>query len=169
MTASKVKIEGLKELERALAQLPKATGKSVLRRVLKKRAEPVAEAMRAAAPVDDEHMKKSIIVSTKRPVGHKSDAARAFATAGGGAAGRAAAKAAGSGPVEVFVGPGRHPQAIFQEFGTSHHDPQPFARPGWDQTKDGVLAGLKDDLWAEVKKSAARLAKKQAKAAAKGG
>lgn len=159
--ATTVKIEGLRELEKALSELPKATGKSVLRRVLVKRAQPVADAMRAAAPVDDGHLKKSIIVSTKRPVGHKSAAAQAFATGG-----KAAAKAAGSGPVEVFVGPGRHPQAIFQEFGTINHGPQPFARPGWDQTKDGVLAGLKDDLWAEVKKSAARLAKKQAKAGA---
>jgi HK97 gp10 family phage protein len=167
--ATKVRVDGLRELERALAELPKATGKNVLRRVLLKRGQPVADAMRAMAPVDDGHLKKSITVSTTRPVGHKSEAARAFATAGGGAAGRAAAKAAGSGPVEVFVGPGRHPQAIFQEFGTINHGPQPFARPGWDQTKNGVLEGLKDDLWAEVKKAADRLAKKQARLAAKGG
>lgn len=166
--ATKVKVEGLRELEKALADLPKATGKSAMRRVLKKRAQPVADAARSLAPHGVGHLEDSITVSTKRPVGQKSESQRAFAAAGGGAAGRAAAKAAGSSPVLIFIGPGRHPQASLQEFGTSHHGPQPYMRPAWDRTKDAVLDGIKDDLWAEVRKSAARLAKKRAKAAAKG-
>lgn len=166
--ATKVRVEGLRELEKALAELPKATGKSAMRRVLKKRAQPVADAARSLAPEAAGDLRDSVTVSTKRPAGQKSQAAQAFAAAGGGAAGRAAAKAAGSSPVLIYIGPGRHPQASLQEFGTSFHGPQPYMRPAWDRTKDGVLDGIKDDLWAEVKKSAARLAKKRAKAAAKG-
>ena len=56
------------------------------------------------------------------------------------------------------------PQAHLQEFGTKDQPPQPFMRPAWDAEKRGVLEGIKDDLWAEIKKAAARLAKKALKA-----
>jgi HK97 gp10 family phage protein len=163
MASTTVRVDGLRELQKALAELPKSTSRTVQRRVLMKRAQPIADAMRAKAPKRYGDLRDSITVSTKRPRGHKSNAARAFAAAGGGAAGRAAVKAAGGTPVEVFVGPGRNPQALMQEFGTRHHGPQPFIRPSWDAEKDRVLEGLKDDLWTEIQKAAARLAKKRAK------
>lgn len=166
----KVSIEGLRELEKALAELPKATGKSVLRRVLKARAEPVKAAARAAAPELTGNLKNSIVVTTKRPKGYKTGAARAYAKAvamGGDA--KAAAKAAGPSPVEAFVVTGDIPQAFFQEFGTVNHGPQAYMRPAWDATRGAVLGNIKDDLWAEIEKSAARLARKRAKRAAKGG
>lgn len=157
--ATTVKIEGLRELEKALAELPKATGKNVLRRVLLKRGQPLADAMEAKAPDDPAtggmDLKTSIGVSTKlskRQAGlhrkmFKDDKAS----------------------VEVFVGAGPVPHAHLQEFGTINHGPQPFARPAWDSGKGPLLAGLKDDLWSEVEKAAKRLAKKQARLAAKGG
>lgn len=166
-----VKIDGLRELEKALSELPKATGKSVLRRVLVKRAQPVADAMRALTPDDPAtggyDLKRSIAVGTKLS---RRQAKLHRAASGGGprmtAAGwRADPKTA----VEAFVGAGPLPHAHMQEFGTIDDAPQPFARPGWDATKAGVLDGLKDDLWAEIEKSAKRLARKRAKAAAKGG
>lgn len=46
-----VKIEGLSELKAALEELPKATTKSVMRKVLIARAKPIAEAAKALAPV----------------------------------------------------------------------------------------------------------------------
>ncbi len=148
-----VKIEGLRELENALKQLPKALGKGVLRRVLKKRGGPVAEAMRARAPVaaeDGGQLKASVTVSTtlsKRQRGlHKKQGSKAA--------------------VEMFVGAGPVPSAHNQEFGNINHGPQAFARPGWDETKSGVLEGLKDDLWTELDKTAKRHAKKLAKLAA---
>lgn len=48
----KVRIDGLKELDAALGELGKSTGKNVLRRVLRGAAEPMAEQIRATAPVD---------------------------------------------------------------------------------------------------------------------
>jgi HK97 gp10 family phage protein len=157
MMAQTVRIEGLQELEAALGELPKATGRNVLRRVLLKRAEPIADAMRARAPDDPatggNDLKSSIGVGTrlsKRQAGlHR----KAFKDD------KAAA--------EVFVGAGPVPHAHLQEFGTVNHGPQPFARPAWDAGQATVLDGIKDDLWAEIKKAADRLARKTARLAAK--
>ncbi len=149
-TIVSVKVEGLRELEVALKELPKATAKATLKRILLKYGAPVAETMRGLAP-DDPHtnrndLKHSIAVSTrlsKRQAKlhrkeNKDD--RDFA--------------------EVFIGAGALPQAHLQEWGTINHGPQPFARPAWDQHKDGMLEGFKDDLWKEIAKTAARVAKK---------
>ena len=70
--------------------------------------------------------------------------------------------------VEAYAGPGRQPQAHLQEFGTSHHGPQPFARPAWDRGKHDLPTGLAADFWDEIKKAADRLARKTARLAAKG-
>lgn len=165
--AQTVRVEGLRELEAALKDLSKATGKSVLRRVLLKRAEPVAAAARAMAPDDPDtggyDLRKSITVGTKLS---RRQASLNRAATGGGA--RMTAEGFRSDPknsVEVFVGAGPVPHAHLQEFGTVNHGPQPFMRPAWDANKNGVLAGLKDDLWAEIEKAAKRLAKKAAKLA----
>lgn len=145
-----VKIEGLKEVQAALRELPDATAKNVMRRVLKKAGEPIANRARELAPEADGHLKKSIGVSTKLS---KSQ--------------RRKHRKADKDDVEVFVGAGPHPQAVFQEFGTSEHPAQPFLRPAWDQGKRVALDGIKADMWTEIRKAAERLAKKAAKAAAK--
>lgn len=144
----KVTVEGLDAVMTALRELPNTTAKNVMKRVMIKRAEPIADRARQLVPVDQGHLRNSIHVATKltrrqrgrhRKV-HRDD-------------------------VEVFVGPGADPAAHLQEFGTSHHDAQPFMRPAWDATKDEFLAGVGADMWAEIEKAAARLAKKAAKAA----
>lgn len=149
MAAKTVRIEGLRQVEAALANLPKATGKAVLRRVLKRRAQPVADEMEARAPRAEGVLAASAAVSTKLTKRQKAAHRKMFRSD----------KAA----VEMFAGVGGLPQAHAQEFGTAHHNPQPFARPAWDATKDGVLDGITDDLWQEINKSAARLAKKALK------
>lgn len=152
--AQKVRIRGLRELERALAELPKATGKNVLRRVLKARAEPIADAARGMAPDDPAtgglDLKAGIGVSTVLSKRQRGQHRKMFRND----------KAA----VEMFVGAGPDPAAHNQEFGNVNHGPQPFMRPAWDAGKMAVLDGIKDDLWTEVDKAAARLARKQAKA-----
>lgn len=152
MASEFVKIEGLKEVQDALHDLPsKATAKNIMKRVLLRRAEPIAETARQLAPYDEGHLRPSIHVSdrlTRRQrKQHKKDHKDL---------------------VEVFVGPGTDPAAHLQEFGTKHHGAQPFMRPAFDQHKTSVLDGIKDDLWQEIEKAAARLARKAAKAAAKG-
>ena len=140
-----VKIEGLREVDAALGQLGKATGRNVMRRVAIKRLQPIADEMKANAPVDQSDLRDSIIVTTKNPKRNRKRS-----------------------EVEAHAGPGRHPQAHLQEFGTAHHAPQPFARPAWDGGKDALLEGIADDFWAEIEKAAARQAKKAARLAARG-
>lgn len=149
-TVVKVKIEGLRELEKALTELPKATAKSTLKRILLKQGKPVADTMRGLAPDDPvtsgKDLKNSIGVGTKLS---KNQA-------------RLHRKATKNDKdfAEVFIGAGALPQAHLQEWGTVDHGPQPFARPAWDQHQGSMLNGFKDDLWAAIKKSAAMVAKR---------
>lgn len=151
-----VKIEGLKEVEAALAQLPKATGRNVMRRVGVKRLEPIAERAGSIAAGNN----------------WSGDLAGSFA---------ASAKAAGyakrigrkASEVEVYAGPaGRGgkapPQGSQQEFGNVNHGPQASLRPAWDEEKGDILPGLADDFWEEISKAAKRIARKTARLAAKG-
>ncbi|RZJ19121.1 MAG: HK97 gp10 family phage protein [Brevundimonas sp.] len=146
MAGARIKIEGLRALEEALGALPKATGKNVLRRVAFARLQPVAEAMRQRAPVDDADLVESITVTTKSPTKRY----RKQST------------------VEAHAGPGRNPQGVLQEFGTVNHAPQAFARPSWDAEADAIPEGVGEDLWAEISKAADRLARKAARSAARG-
>jgi HK97 gp10 family phage protein len=142
----KVTVTGLDEIMAALRELPNATAKNVMRRVLIKRAEPVAEDARRLVPVDEGHLKESIHVSTRLTRRQKARHRKVHRD-----------------DVEVFVGPGNDPAAHLQEFGSSHHDAQPFMRPAWDANKRGVLDGVADDMWREIEKAVARQAKKAAK------
>ncbi|RVQ23048.1 HK97-gp10 family putative phage morphogenesis protein [Sinorhizobium meliloti] len=158
MAGVRVSIEGLKQLDQALAELPKATGKAVLRRTLIKAGEPLADDMRAKAPDDPatggNDLRSSIGVGTKlskrQAKLHRKEFKNDKASA------------------EVFVGAGPVPHAHLQEFGTSRHGPQPFARLAWDAGKNQVLDTIKDELAVQITKAAQRLARKAARLAAKG-
>lgn len=144
---TKIRIDGLKELDRALGQLPKATAKATLRRVLKESAEPMARAARSKAPIEEGYLHESIDVSTRlnkaQSVLHRQEKRRDFQ--------------------EMFVGT-NNPAGVFQEFGTGPgHVAQPFMRPAWDGTKQQTLDQITTRLWGEIERSAARLAKKAAK------
>jgi HK97 gp10 family phage protein len=164
----KIKIDGLKELEAALKELPKATAKNVLKRVLLKRAQPIVDAARQKAPVRTGKLRDSIVAQARG--GSAGKEAFAAAMRGGasrteaGQAAREANRAAG-GTVEILIGPTKDAfYAHMIEFGTEHSGPEPFMRPAWDGNKGQVLVGLKDDMWTEVEKTVARRAKKLAKA-----
>lgn len=178
MAKTTFKVEGLADLSRALGELPKATGRNVLRRVGKKALEPVAEAMRQDAP---EGLKDEIIVTTKRPTG--------------------GAKEPRKSEVEVFAGPVHSKKAHLVEFGTAPHvirarrtnkggkmvfhvdgrvvaspvvqhpgaAPQPYARPAWDEESPYLPAALAKDLGIEIQKAADRLARKQSRLLKKSG
>lgn len=157
-----MKIEGLKEVQKALRELPNATAKNIMRRILTKRAEPIAQAARDRVPVGFGNLKNSIAVSTKLSRRQKSKHRKPHKD-----------------DVEVYVGPGTHPQAHWMEFGTGERrqrksgksigdvPKQPFMRPAWDATRAGILPGIRTDMWAEIKKAADRLARKAARIAAK--
>jgi HK97 gp10 family phage protein len=146
-----IKVEGLSDVMAALRDLPNATAKNVMKRVLLARAEPVAEAARRLVPVHEGHLKESIHVSTRLTRRQK-----------------ARHRKADPDDVEVFVGPGSDPAAHLNEFGSGHQAAQPFMRPAWDETKDELLEAVAADMWDEIEKAATRLAKKAAKAARRG-
>lgn len=174
-----VTVEGWEELKKALEQVSKRTGQAVQRRVLMKRAKPiVAEAKRLApeysgtdkrVPVG--YLKNSIQASTKRPKGYKTEAQRAFATTlkqtGSQSEARAAAKAEGSAPVVVFIGPaggpGRKHLDWWMEFGTSRSRAQPYLRPAMDLLRGATINGIGADMMKEIEDTANRAAKKRAK------
>jgi HK97 gp10 family phage protein len=160
-----VKVEGLRELDKALSELPKATGKNTLRRAARTSLEPIVEAARGAVPVASGQLRDSMVVATKLS---KRQAA----------VHRKLVRDTKS-SIEMFAGAGSLPHAHLLEFGTArrHHksgkfvgsiSPRPFMRPAWDAGKEQVLETFKDELWKEISKAAARLARKAARLAAKG-
>lgn len=142
------KVAGLRELQAGLGELKKATRTNVLKRALMKAGEPIERDAEARAPHLKGHLRRGIDTGTRLTRRQKS-------------LHRKRSK------VEVHVGAAGHPQAHLQEFGTAHHGPQPFMRPAWDGNKMGVLGSIKDDLAAEIDKSAQRARRKAARLAAK--
>lgn len=142
-------IEGLKELEAVLFELPKATAKNVGRRALKAGGKPIMDDYRQRAPRDTGELAESGGVSTKL--------SRRQA--------RLHRKRNDRDHVEMFVGPGPLPQAVQQEFGNEDHIAQPALTPAWENNKRRALSIIIKELGTGVVKAAERLARKRAKAA----
>lgn len=134
-------LSGLKELERALGQLPKATRRQVGLKVLRQGGEPVAKAARALVRVDQGDLRESIDVSTNLARSQRGDKG-ALA------------------PVEMYIGPGQHPQAITEEFGTWFEPGHPYLRPAWEAERIHALDIIGTALGIEIEKAAKRLAAK---------
>lgn len=156
MAKTTFRVEGLKELNRALGELPKATGRNVLRRVAVAALQPMADDAQARANAADMRhtgkLAESIEVSTQLA----------------GYARRISRRGSSKSEVEAHMGPaGRGakapPQGRLQEFGTQHHGPQPFMRPAWDAHKGRLMGTVAKDLAVEIKKAAERQARKMAR------
>lgn len=144
MAKQTVRIEGLKELDRALGELPKAVAKKVARDVLREAVEPMARTARQNAPRDEYHLYDSIDVGTKltrrQQSMHKKDASPAFQ--------------------EMFMGT-PDPAGVQQEFGNERHPAQPFMRPAWDAEKMPTLKRIANSLWFYIEKAARRQARRK--------
>jgi hypothetical protein len=160
------RVEGLKELDEALGQLPRATGKNVLRRVGRKALAPVVDAAKAYVVRGTRDVKtkvgirkagsliKSMKVSSRLSKKQAAQHRKMFKDD------RAS--------IELFAGPGALPHAHLNEFGGGNNRARPYLRPAWDGNAAKVLASIKADLGEEIMKAAKRLARKAAKAKAKG-
>ena len=162
------KIDGAKELDNALSQLPKATGKAQIRSALKKAAKPIKIAAEANAPGGPSgDIARSIIISTKVKARQRSQAAQAPA----------------KGAV-IFVG-STSPLAHLIEFGTQSHDiaikkksvlsdgntffgveiihpgtgARPFLRTAWDAHKKEAVIIFGREVWKNLERTAKRFAK----------
>lgn len=168
-----VKVEGLKELEEGLSELPKATGKNTIRRALTNAAQTMAQEATTLVPRRSGKLQESIQVGkVKFSSGSAGKAAFAAAMAAGATRKEAAQAAheANIGSQEditsglVVFGPTRF-YGAFQEFGTIHNPPHPFMRPAWDAGKATAAQTIRDELKSEIEKAAARIARKALKAA----
>lgn len=150
-----VKVEGLKELDRALGELPKATARNTLRRTLISSAKPLVDHASRIAPdrpgKPRNDLQQSITVSSRL---NKQQ--------------RRVTRGAEKSFAEVYVGPDvsvPNAHGHWQEFGTVDHPPHPFMRPAWASEQTVVLENIKEQLGAEIMKAAQRLARKSARAA----
>lgn len=168
---------GFKELDAALALLPKAAAKRTLQRTLVKAAQPIADAAQANAPVDTGGLRESIKVGTR--IGNNVGKAEfADVLRGGGTKGQAVAamrdarrNAAGGTFAVAFVGPEKAKtkraaiKAIVQEFGSVKQAPQPYLRPAWEAEKRAALAICQRELAGEIIATAKRIAKSKRQSA----
>lgn len=144
------KVEGLREIEKALLELPQATRKPTMRRVATKALAPFEEAAKANAPKLTGDLEASITTGTRL---NKRQ--------------RRLSRRLGKSAVEVHTGTANQ-AGVPQEFGTFKESAQPFMRPAWDATQGEVLDGVKTLSWEEIEKTAKRVARKALRAASKG-
>lgn len=146
-----VKLEGFAELDKALAELPNATAKNVLRRVASGALEPMANTAAALAPHRSGRLAYSISVSEQRT--RRANWQRRAVTNG----------------IVMAMGPagglGALNYASFDEFGTVDTPAFGFMRAAWDSGANEALDYIKLNLSIEIEKSALRYARKLAKAA----
>ncbi len=148
MAKQSFKIEGLAELDEALAELPKATARNVLQRTLKAQGAPIRDAGEQNAPRMTGGLKQSYTIGTKLSRRQKSQNKK-------------------ESDVEVYIGPTPHPKSVQTEFGNAHQAAHPHLRPAFDGNVMKVLDGIKTELTDQIDKARVRLAKKAARIAAK--
>lgn len=165
--AESVSLEGFAELDKAMADLTRATAANTMRRALQDAAEPMAAAARRLAPVGEYQLAESIGISTraKGASGRAAFMSTLRMTGSRSAAGAAAsASASARSFVTLYLGPSTNaPHAHFQEFGTVHHAPQPYMRPAFDAEVQPTLARLKVSLAEQINRAVARAARKAAR------
>jgi len=171
MPKQEVRIEGLSDLEAALKDLPKATGKNTIRRAMTAAAQPIID---QAADLINVHRVPVTVVGSKIKFTSGGAGKQAFAAAmargatreeAGQAAHQANSEAAESGGGDttsgvMVVGPTKRAFYDF-EFGTVKQAPQPFMRPAWDNNKRNALDILVERLKVEIEKARQRIVKKQ--------
>jgi HK97 gp10 family phage protein len=143
-----MKLDGFAELDKALGNLPKATAKNVLRRTLKKAADPVDQEASAAAPFLTGGLEKSVIIGARLTRSQRSSARLATSNY----------------YAEIHIGTS-DPKGMWHNFGTFKDPPTHWFDNAWTATKDQALNIIKVELKGEIEKAAKRYAKKLAKGA----
>lgn len=160
-----MEVKGLRELELALAELPKATARNTLVRAGKEALKPFLEEVKSMAPVDEPGQ------TPERPPGTYRDSWIISTRLNRNQA--RFARREGKSFAEVYAGT-NDPLGVPLEFGTVERVQangretgriiaKPHGRPAWDGTEFLVLRELGGILFGEIEKSAERLARKRAK------
>lgn len=149
-------VTGLKELDRALNELPNSVAKRVLERGLKDAGKPILKTAKSKAInfhnpgiYTTGQLSKSLKLGTVLRRGRKKISSRRL----------------NPGTGTVYLGPswpmGAH--AHFKEFGTSKQQAEPFLRPAWDQHKGEFLRTMGKFVWASLQKEARNQANRAAR------
>ncbi|WP_406735889.1 HK97-gp10 family putative phage morphogenesis protein [Thioclava sp. GXIMD4215] len=171
--SARMHIDGLSESDRALDNLGKSMSKPVMRRSMRKAAEPMRAKAAELAPKKSGGLSRSVKIGStlngsQRKLRRKMTLEERTA-------------------IELFLGPsyvkgdgGNHGHLV--EFGTKPHmnagefagtmhpgtAPQPFMRPAFDAEAEQTVERLKPILWQEIEKAAKRAAQRAARQAAGG-
>lgn len=145
------KVDGLRELDLALSELPKATQGNVLKRTLLRAAEPVEAAAKAKVKKVTGALERDIETGTKLTRRQAGSARRA-----------------GKSQAEVYIGT-VDPAGVQTEFGNAHQAADPWFRPAWDESQGAALDIVAGELGSEIEKARGRLARKASRLAAKSG
>lgn len=169
-----VKVEGLAELARSLAQFKKSTQTGVLTRVLRRAAKPVEDAARRSAPVDSGELRDSITTEVIRTNAGKAAFAEAMRSGASrseaGQAARAANReAAGRGASATVRVRAKAWYSHFIEWGRRGPggSARPFLGPALRHNEGAAVKSMAADLKSEIEKTAARVAKRAAKGKSK--
>jgi len=154
-----MKVDGFRDLEKSLADLPRSTSKGVARRAMKKELAPVADMANAFWPGSADDVFK---ITSKLAKGQMSDSEmergpsilNLFVGAPGGAQGTPEAHL-----IEFGTGPRYHQSGKY----VGAVSPTPMLQPAWDANKSQMFEGLGKRLWDEIEKTVARRAKRAAK------
>ena len=155
------KFEGGIELEKALRELgdPKLSRRIGLRS-LRKGAEPIRDKAKLLAPKDEHHLDQSIkIASARQRRGGDRDEPKVLI--GIDASVQPAQDVSREGGGGTYRDPGVAGVGPMQEFGTPNMPAQPFMRPAFDGEKNATPGRVGGELWAGIKRAAARLAKRK--------
>lgn len=138
-------LDGARELEKSLMELPKAVAKGVLRQAAQKAMRPVLDAAlryaRSRVRVRTGRFANSFIINTKLTERQQRNARRY----------------GGLGNVNVYVG-STDPKAHLIEFGTHDTPAHPVMRPAWEENKEEVFKLFCKNITQNLVKAARRLA-----------
>lgn len=145
-------IEGAKELDKVLKELPKTFAKSVLKGALKKNAAPMVKAARANARRSKHGSKEYSIREGKRtsigPPGAMAASIKAWIMKGTVV------------PAAIAIGPDpTHWYAVFQEYGTPFSPAEPFLRPAFARGKNNFIKNFGIDMMSVLLRNSNRLVK----------
>lgn len=130
------KVQGLRELDKALAELPKAYAKNILRKAFETASEPLVLDIKANTPVRTGQLRDSIEVS--RMGGERRNEAKMQV-----------------GVMGKFYG-------HFLEFGTPKLRARPFVRPAIDRNSAALVDRFSEAVAASIERARARLAARAA-------
>lgn len=143
-----VEVEGLRELERALAQLPREVGKRALDGALKDGAEPIVDDAERRAPVlkePDPRREPGVLRRAIRAVALRRPLPGMSATV------QVLPKSRGRGPDDPWYWK-------LVEYGTSKMAAIPFLRPAFEAMKYAALERIRIRLKLSIERAAERLA-----------